>query len=132
MNTRKMTTCSLLRRLSASAAALVISIGAALSASAQATNYPAAILADNPSVYYRLEELSGSTAFDSTTNQWNATIFENGESTSPVLGDPGIDTNAFEFIGPGPGGQGDYGYVSVPYGPLITPLAADGTNAAPF
>ncbi len=127
-----MTTCSLLRRLSASAAALVISIGAALSASAQATNYPAAILADNPSVYYRLEELSGSTAFDSTTNQWNATIFENGESTSPVLGDPGIDTNAFEFIGPGPGGQGDYGYVSVPYGPLITPLAADGTNAAPF
>jgi len=134
MKTRKMTTGSLLRRLSASAAALVISMGAALSGSAQSTNtnYPPAILADNPSVYYRFEELSGSTAFDSTTNHWDATIFENGESTSPVLGEPGIDTNSFEFIGPGPGGQGDYGYVSIPYGPLIAPLAADGSNAAPF
>jgi hypothetical protein len=130
MKTRKMTTCSLLRRLPAAVALLVISLGAALSASAQSTNYPATILADNPSVYYRFEETSGSTAYDSTTNQWNAAIVENGESTSPVLGLPGIDTNSFLFIGPGPGGESDYGYVSIPEGPLITPL--DGTNAGAF
>ena len=68
MKTRKMTTCLLLRRISASVAALVISMGAALSASAQSTNYPATILSNNPVAYYQLQELPGATvAIDSST-----------------------------------------------------------------
>ncbi len=73
MKTRKMTTCSLLRRLPASAAALVISLAAALSTLAQSTNYPATILSNNPVAYYQLQELPGATvAVDSTTNGLNA------------------------------------------------------------
>jgi hypothetical protein len=125
MKTRKLTACLLLRGLSVTAVALVFSNQAA-----KAADYPTTILADNPSVYYRFEELSGGTAYDSTTNQWNAAIYDNGESTSPELGLPGIDTNSYLFLGPGTGGEGDYSYVDIPQSPLITPL--NGTNAAAF
>ncbi|HEY3862218.1 MAG TPA: LamG domain-containing protein [Verrucomicrobiae bacterium] len=134
MKTFPLATNSLSRRLF-TAAALVLSL-----AGVKGADYPATVLADNPSVYYRFEETSGGTAFNSATSETNssnpyptdATIFENGELTSPLLGEPGIDTNSFLFIGPGPGGAGDYGYVDIPESPLITPLAADGVSAAPF
>lgn len=133
MKTRNMTTCSLLRRLSAAAAALVISLSMTQKASAEGTNYPATILADNPSVYYQFEETSGLTAFNSATNSvtsntWNATIYPNGESTSPDLGLPGIDTNSFLFTLPG--AASDYGYVDIPEGMPITPLTTNGAAAA--
>jgi hypothetical protein len=127
MKTHDLTTCSLLRVLFAGAGTLVLSIGAA-----RAADYPTTILNDNPSAYYRLEETSGSIAYDSSTNQVNAAITQNGEDTSPVLGAAGIDTNSFNFIVPGPGGEGDYGYVTIPESPLITPVDGTGTNSLPF
>jgi hypothetical protein len=131
MKTCALKTSSLLRSLSLAAGALVISIGAA-----QAADYPTTILGDDPSAYYRFEELSGSTAYDSSTNGVNAGISENGEQDSPVLGEAGIDTHSFLFIGPGPGenGESDYGYVDIPGSSLITPTVTVGTNtvSAPF
>src|ERR1700722_10314637 len=121
MNTRKMTTCSLLRRLSASAAALVISIGAALSASAQGTNYPATVLSNNPVAYYRLEELPGATtAVDSSSNGLNATYVYDTASAVPELGLAGIDSNSIAFTGEA---SSDYGYIDIPFSQLLAPLA---------
>jgi hypothetical protein len=104
MKTRKVTTCSLLRRFSASAAALVISLGAAQSASAQATNYPATILADHPIAYYQLEELPGATvAADSSASglfpgAYNFSV----DTLYPQLGVAGIDTNSILLSGADP------------------------------
>jgi hypothetical protein len=97
-----------------------------------AADYPTTILGDNPSAYYRFEETSGATAFDSSINSNNASISENGEDASPVLGAAGIDTNSFTFIVPGPGGQSDFGYVDIPVSSLIAPVDETGTNSLPF
>jgi hypothetical protein len=130
MKTRELTTCSLLRRLSASAAALVISIGAAQTSSAQATNYAATILSNNPVAYYQLQELPGATtAADSTTNGINATYEYNTEGTVPELGLPGIDTNSIAFVGET---ATDYGYIDIPFNTLLAPVADNGTNGAAF
>src|SRR5579859_407036 len=58
--------------------------------------YPDLILSDHPVAYYRLEETSGSTAIDSSTNGLNANyIFDTGQDgTFPELGLPGITTNS--------------------------------------
>src|SRR5271170_6864056 len=100
MKTRELTTCSLWRRLCASAAALIIPLGAALSASAQATNYAATILSNHPVAYYQLQELPGAPqAIDSTTNALNANYDYDASGETPVLGFPGIDTNSIGFLG---------------------------------
>jgi hypothetical protein len=60
---------------------------------AGAADYPAAILADNPLAYFRLEETSGATAFDGSASG----AFPGAYVTSgafPVLGWPGMETNA--------------------------------------
>jgi hypothetical protein len=130
MNTRKMTTGSLLRRLSASAAALVISLCAAVSASAQSTNYPATILSNNPVAYYQLQELPGAAqAIDSTTNGLNANYVYDASNSTPELGFPGIDTNSIAFLGNVADG---YGSIQIPFNPLLAPVAANGSNGAPF
>jgi hypothetical protein len=130
MKTRELTTCSLLRRLSASAAALVISMGAAQSASALGTNYPATILSNNPVAYYQLQELPGATvAVDSTTNALNATYDYDASDSTPVLGFLGIDTNSIAFLGEVPDG---YGYIDIPFNNLLSPVAADGSNGLAF
>jgi len=130
MKTRTMTTCPLLRRLTASAAALVISIGAVLSASAQSTNYPATILSNNPVAYYQLQELPGATvAVDSTTNGLDGTYDYDTSDSTPELGFPGIDTNSIAFLGTLPTG---YGTIDIPFNPLLAPVAANGSNGAPF
>lgn len=126
MKTPDLKTRTLLRAITAAAGALVVSITAA-----HAATYPATVLADGPSAYYRFEETSGGTAFDSSTNNISASINENGEDSSPVLGEAGIDTNSFLFTGPGPGGESDYGFVSIPASPYITPTTPGGA-AAPF
>lgn len=125
MNSRELMSSSLLRRFSGAGALLLLAVGAV-----KAADYPSTITNDNPSAYYRFEETSGGTANDSSTNDVPATIVYNGENTSPVLGAPGIDSNSFNFIVPGPGGESDFGYVDIPESPLITP--ANGTNAAAF
>lgn len=127
MKTHERKTCSPLRALSAAAGALALFSGAA-----RAADYPTTILADKPSAYYRFEETSCCTAVDSSTNGVNASIYPNGENTSPVFGATGIDSNSFTFVVPGPGGPNDFGYVDIPESPLITPVDATGTNSLPF
>ena len=125
-----MTTCSLLRRLPASAAALVISLAAALSTLAQSTNYPATILSNNPVAYYQLQELPGATvAVDSTTNGLNANYLFDTSGETPELGFPGIDTNSIAFLGQLADG---YGSIDIPFNALLAPVAANGSNGAPF
>jgi len=125
-----MTTRSLLRRLSIVAAALVISLGSALSGSAQSTNYPGTILSNNPVAYYQLQELPGATvAVDSTTNGLNATYGFDTAGETPELGFPGIDTNSIAFLGNESDG---YGSIDIPFSPLLAPLAGDGVHGAPF
>jgi hypothetical protein len=122
--------CSLLRRVSAGAAALVISLGPARTASAQATNYAATILSNHPIAYYQLQELPGATtAIDSTTNGLNATYAYDPSGGTPVLGFPGIDTNSIAFLGNLSDG---YGAIDIPFNNLLSPTNSDGIHGAPF
>ncbi len=124
---RMLTTCSILRRLSVAAAALVVSIG---SAKAQGTNYPATILSNNPVAYYQLQELPGATtAVDSSPNGLNATYSFDLSGSTPQLGFPGIDTNSIAFLGNVPDG---YGTIDIPFNSLLAPLASDGVHGAAF
>jgi hypothetical protein len=94
-----------------------------------AADYPTTILADNPSAYYRLEELPGATAAaDSSVNNVTASIYPNNESVYPQMGVPGIDTNSFLFSGGGH--YSDFAFVDVPASSYITPVA--GSSGAPF
>jgi hypothetical protein len=127
MKTRELTTYSLLRCLCGAAALLFLALSGV-----KAADYPTTILKDNPSAYYRFEETSGSIANDSSTNDISATIAENGEDTSPLLGLPGIDTNSFYFAGAGPGGSSDFGEVAIPNSAYIMPLATNGTSSGAF
>jgi hypothetical protein len=130
MKTRKLTNCVLFRRLSAGVAALVISLGAAQSASAQATNYPATILSNNPVAYYQLQELPGATtAIDSTKNGLNANYVYDGSGGTPVLGFAGIDTNSIAFLGNLFDGYGD---IDIPFNNLLSPTNSDDMTGAPF
>jgi hypothetical protein len=125
---RILTTCSFLRRLFVAAAALLVSIGAAKAAG---TNYSATILADNPVAYYELQELPGATiAVDSSSNGLNG-AYNFNDANSPELGQPGIDTNSILFTY-GPGGETDYGDVSLPASLLLAPVNSDGLSGAPF
>jgi hypothetical protein len=130
MKTRKMTTCSLLRRLPASAAALVISLATASSTLAQSTNYPGTILSNNPVAYYQLQELPGATvAVDSSPNGLNANYMFDTSGETPELGFPGIDTNSIAFLGAVSDG---YGSIDIPFNALLAPVAANGSNGAAF
>ena len=65
--------------------------------------YPDLILGDHPVGYYRLEEpASSTTAVDSGPNHFDATyvydLDTNGVPDYPVLGLPGLDTNAPLFL----------------------------------
>ncbi len=124
MKTTRKPTMRSLRAVSAAASVLSWLVA---TAAVNAADYPTTILNDHPSVYYRLEETSGSTAADSTGNGWNAG-YNFSSSGSPQLGQPGIDTNSIAFNG----GGADYGYVDIPASSLIAPPAANGSNSAPF
>ncbi len=113
-----------------SATALTFAFVAAQTTSAQSTNYPATILSNNPVAYYQLQELPGATvAVDSSPNGLDATYMYDSASNSPALGFPGIDTNSIAFLG---GTATDYGYIDIPFNPLLAPVADDGSNGAPF
>jgi hypothetical protein len=71
---------------------------------ANATSYPATILGDNPIAYYRFEETSGTTAFDSSsTGSFPGTYFFSTDNLYPELGQPGIDTNSILLSASDPG-----------------------------
>jgi len=93
-------------------------------------DYPSTILGDNPSAFYRFEELPGATtAVDSSVNGNAATYHYNNEDTSPLLGVAGLDTNSLAFNGGG--WSGDFGYVDIPASSLISPTP-DGSTSGPF
>ncbi len=130
MKTCEKTASLMLRRLSASTAALVISLVAARTASPQAATYPATILSNNPVAYYQLQELPGATtAIDSTANGLNATYVFDASGGTPVLGYPGIDTNSIAFLGNLSDG---YGAIDIPFNNLLSPTTSDGMTGAPF
>jgi hypothetical protein len=114
------------------AAGLLLGLGAARA------DYPSTILADNPSAFYRFEELAGTLppapnatapAFDSSVNGNDATYHANNEGDSPLLGVAGLDTNCLAFNGGG--WSGDFGYVDIPASEFIEPTPDDVTSA-PF
>src|SRR5262249_21948100 len=79
-----------------------------------ASRYPQAVLADNPIVYYRLEELGGGIAFDSSSHGYNG-IYVNVDhqlSARPELG------SSASFHGPSSPGN-----ISVPA--LVNPASSD-------
>jgi hypothetical protein len=93
----------------------------------RAADYPTTVLADNPTAYFRLEELPGDgTALDSSPSGLNAT-YHFSTTSSPQLGLPGIKTNSILFNG----GGADYGYVDIPASSLITP-SQDTIHGDPF
>jgi hypothetical protein len=96
---------------------------------AMAATYPATILADNPVAYYRLEETSGTTAFDSSGHLFDATYTPNSSSVYPTLGLPGITTNSVGFHG---GTSGNADHVLIPFHPELSPALPDGQHGAPF
>lgn len=62
---------------------------------ANAADYPTTILGDNPIVYYRFEETSGSTAVDSSASGLFPGDYNNSsDGLYPELGQVGIDTNS--------------------------------------
>jgi hypothetical protein len=130
MKTTEPTAPFLFRLISASAAALVISLGAAQTASAQGANYPATILSNKPVAFYQLQELPGAIgAVDSSPNGLDANYVFDPSGVSPALGFPGIDTNSIAFLGNLADG---YGLIDIPYNLLLAPVAEDGSNGAPF
>ena len=95
--------------------------------------YPDLIMADHPTVYYRLEETSGTTAFDSSTNGLNASyVVDSGpDGNFPELGLPGIDTNSVFFKYYTDSSMTvHFGDIDIPYSALLNPAAADGTGNA--
>lgn len=115
----------------ASAAAVLL-----CSPALRAATYSSTVLADSPVAYYRLEETSGTTAFDETANHFDAVYAQdldtNGVTLWPTLGLPGIDTNSILFryyvdaiTLP------HHGLVSIPFHPELSPTT-NGTNGAPF
>lgn len=77
---------------------------------AKAASYNQLILSDNPAAYYRLEETAEAIAADSSGNGLNGTY-----AGTPLLGQPGIDTNSISL-------GADGSYVSVGYYAALNPL----------
>ncbi|HTV60955.1 MAG TPA: LamG-like jellyroll fold domain-containing protein, partial [Verrucomicrobiae bacterium] len=72
------------------------------SAAVAKADYHATILSNNPAAFYEMQEAPGaSTAVDSSGNGFDGTIDYdvnlNGTNDYPVLGLPGVDTNAYLF-----------------------------------
>jgi len=102
-------------------------------ATSGATSYSATILGDNPVAYYRLEELSGTTNFDSTSNHFDGflTQITNQDGVGyPELGQPGISSNSVLFRKTD-ALSGLQGKIDVPVNSTINPTT-DGTNGAAF
>jgi hypothetical protein len=100
-------------------------------------SYQSTVLGDAPVAYYRLEELTGTTTFDATTNHFDQTyatdLDTNGVTTWPELGLPGISTNSILFRHYTDASSiFHHGFVNLTYRPELSPVAADGKHGAPF
>jgi hypothetical protein len=94
---------------------------------ASAADYPTTILADNPSAYYRFEEMAGAgTALDSSSNGFNGSIVYdldiNGNPDYPKLGQNGIATNSYLFhTYPDVNAETHISDIDVAYTPTLNP-----------
>src|SRR5204863_977114 len=84
--------------------------------------YQDVVLGNNPVAYYRLEETSGTTAFDATANHFDATyapnLDTNGVTSWPIVGLPGINTNSLLFrYYLDDSAVPHHGFVTIPYHP---------------
>jgi len=116
--------------------ALTCAILAALAGTAQAA-YKDIVLANNPVAYYRLEETSGTTAFDATANHFDAAYAQdtdtNGVTVWPIMGLPGIGTNSLLFrYYVDSSAVPHRGFVNIPYHSELSPVTGDGQHGAPF
>src|SRR5580765_8415424 len=97
--------------------------------------YPDLILSNNPVAYYRLEEVSGTTAVDASSNHFDALyifdLYTNGVPDFPQLGLPGITTNSILFQVYNANAIRHYGYILIPYKPELSPTNSDGQHGAP-
>ena len=123
----KLTTGWLLRRSLLAAVVLVSMYGAV-----KAADYPSTVLADNPVLYYRFEELPGATTASNAATTGSALdgtyVYNTTAPIVPELGLPGIDTNSIDFLG----NSTDSGSVDIPFNPVLSPVASDGLHGAPF
>ena len=119
MKPRRNRTSYLLLQLSLEAAATLLGVTAAKA------GYPELILSNNPAAYYRLEEVDGSTAFDSSPNHFDGTYVVS--SGFPEQGSPGISTNSGKFLETSP-----HGFISIPYDVQLNPLMPDNLHGAAF
>ena len=96
-----------------------------LGVAAAKAGYPELILSNNPVAYYRLEEVSDFTAFDSSPNHFDGTYVVN--SGFPEQSFPDISTNSVKFQETSPRGT-----ISIPYHVEFNPLMPDNLHGAPF
>jgi hypothetical protein len=99
--------------------------------------YKDVVLANNPVAYYRLEETSGTTAFDATVNHFDATyapdLDTNGVTSWPIMGLPGIGTNSILFRYYVDSLSVPHrGFVNLPFHQEFSPVTGDGQHGAPF
>jgi hypothetical protein len=92
-----------------------------------AQNYHATVLSNSPAAFYEMQEAPGaSTAIDSTGNGFNGGIAYdigyNGTNDFPVLGLPGVDTNAYLFhVYSDSNAETHVSDVDVSYSPTLNP-----------
>jgi hypothetical protein len=87
-------------------------------------SYPTAVLANNPVAYYRMDDSSGTTMMDASTNGHNGTY-----GTSVTLGVPGLIASSGDTAGSFPGGTPSSAKVatvsgSAPFQPTTVSLEA--------
>ena len=116
---------------------LLAAVAILYAGSANAASYSTTVLGDGPVAYYRLEETSGTTAADATTNLFDAAYATdadtNGVWTWPMLNLPGIETNSILFrYYVDSSSVSHRGFVNIPYRTELSPLMPDGQHGAPF
>src|ERR1700733_12628620 len=95
---------------------------------ASAQDYHATVLSNNPAAFYEMQEAPGAgTAIDSSSNgTFSGTIQYdigyNGTNDYPVLGLPGIDTNAYLFhVYSDSNAETHVSDIAVSYSPTLNP-----------
>ncbi len=128
MQSMKSTLNFIIGRPSALIASITIVLSCTYTARAGNYNYSATILSNNPAAYYEMQESPGaSMAIDSSSNGlFSGSIVydqdENGTNDYPVLGLPGVDTNAYLFhVYTDTNFEQHVSYIDVGYSPTLNP-----------
>lgn len=91
-------------------------------AAADAASYSATVLADQPAVYYRLEDPVGSPVITNAADPYGyqATVLPDGYAAWPKFERPGIGSNSVSFHLYTPeGGTAQESHIELPYAPEL-------------